>query len=439
MTSGPRARRRTALAGLGMAGIAGTVAACSLLPGEETADDGRPTGGSGSSDEEETTAEPAPEPGTTFEGWASEEDLKPVEIDVAAVNERTGLGPGQVEREDRFGTWFSPGFPEDSPVYTAEPLELDPAAAEALGGDEVARNALLTVLVTAIIDIADTPLLLEADNSRSGEVAPVVLEALGLTAYNPDDFAPMFEESPLAGSPVTGEGLPEVYGFEPAPYPEDGSRMSVLESSRTLARMPAGAPFAGESSALTASVRGVVPIEREGEEGFLRREISFLLGLEDGGQNALLSYAVSTGPAVPIAEPDELPLAEPTEVPEEWQEISLGRLVAAIPSGLGELREGELSTSLLDEDGRPVAAITLYRLPVPSPYLLGPVRHVARVEVDGADLVTAEVNAGGDAGLLLTVRVHLGEDQYHVQLNGLAEEDAPVIAHQVLAGLRVTG
>src|SRR5699024_9289318 len=74
-----------------------------------------------------------------------------------------------------------------------------------------------------------------------------------------------------------------------------------------------------------------------------------------------------------------------------------------------------------------------------SPYLLGPVRHVARVEVDGADLVTAEVNAGGDAGLLLTMRVHLGEDQYHVQLTGLTEEDAPVIAHQVLAGLRAKG
>ena len=74
-----------------------------------------------------------------------------------------------------------------------------------------------------------------------------------------------------------------------------------------------------------------------------------------------------------------------------------------------------------------------------SPYQLGPAQHAARAEVDGADLVTAELTAGGEAGLILTVRVHVGEEEYHVQLNGLSEEEAPVIAHQVLAGLRVEG
>ena len=442
MRAGPRARRRTALAGLGMAGVAGTAAACSLLPGgadEEPSDDTGARDGDGASDGGDGAAEPTPEPGTTFEDWATADDLSPTEIDIAAADERTGLGPGQVEREDRFGTWFSPGFPEDSPVFTAEPLEMDPAAVEALGGKSEAHDALLSVLVATIVDIADTPLLLEADNTRSGEVAPVLLEALGLGGFDPEDFAPMFEEAPLSGSPVPGEGVPEVFDFEPAPYPEDGPRMSVLESSTTLTRMPAGAPFTAEGAALSASVRGVVPIEREGEEGYLRREVSFLVGLEDGGRNALLSYAVSTGPAVAIAEPDELPRIEPTEVPGDWQQISLGRLSAMIPPGLGGVEEVELTTQVRDEDGAPVASITRHRLPVASPYLLGPVRHVARVEVDGADLVTAEVNAGGDAGLLLTMRVHLGEDQYHVQLTGLTEEDAPVIAHQVLAGLRVKG
>ena len=92
-----------------------------------------------------------------------------------------------------------------------------------------------------------------------------------------------------------------------------------------------------------------------------------------------------------------------------------------------------------DESGSTVAAITLYRLPVASPYQLGPAQHAARVEVGGADLVTAELTAGGEAGLILTVRVHVGEEEYHVQLNGLSEEEAPVVAHQVLAGLRVEG
>ena len=49
------------------------------------------------------------------------------------------------------------------------------------------------------------------------------------------------------------------------------------------------------------------------------------------------------------------------------------------------------------------------------------------------------LTAGGEAGLILTVRVHVGEEEYHVQLNGLSEEEAPVVAHQVLAGLRVEG
>ena len=444
MSTGTTARtttRRTALTGLGALGVATTAGACSLLPGgqEET-----PTGGAdpspseGPSDDGATT-EPAPEPGTTFDEWAAREDLRTVELDLAAADERTGLEPGELERKDRFGAWASPGFPEDSPVLAAEPLALDPEAAEALGGDAVARDALRGVLVQAIIEIADSPLLLESDNSRFEEVAPPLMEALGLDAFDPAAFAPMFEEVPLSGTPVPGEGLPEVYDFEPAPYPEGGPRMSVLETSSLLSRMPAGAPFSAAGAAMIASVRGAVPIVREGEEAVLRREVSFLLGIEDGGMNALMSYVISTGPALAIADAEELPLIEPTEVPEDWQELTLGRLVAAVPSGLGQVEEVELSASVRDESGSTVAAITLYRLPVASPYQLGPAQHAARAEVDGADLVTAELTAGGEAGLILTVRVHVGEEEYHVQLNGLSEEEAPVTAHQVLAGLRVEG
>src|SRR5699024_3735684 len=207
MRAGPRARRRTALAGLGMAGVAGTAAACSLLPGgadEEPSDDTGARDGDGASDGGDGAAEPTPEPGTTFEDWATADDLSPTEIDIAAADERTGLGPGQVEREDRFGTWFSPGFPEDSPVFTAEPLEMDPAAVEALGGKSEAHDALLSVLVATIVDIADTPLLLEADNTRSGEVAPVLLEALGLGGFDPG-ISPRCSRRPRsAGRPCPG-------------------------------------------------------------------------------------------------------------------------------------------------------------------------------------------------------------------------------------------
>ena len=91
----------------------------------------------------------------------------------------------------------------------------------------------------------------------------------------------------------------------------------------------------------------------------LRREVSFLLGIEDGGMNALMSYVISTGPALAIADAEELPLIEPTEVPEDWQELTLGRLLAAVPSGLGQVEEVELSASVRDESGSTVAAITL--------------------------------------------------------------------------------
>lgn len=57
-------------------------------------------------------------------------------------------------------------------MLAAEPLTLDPAAAEALGGDAAARDALRGVLVQTTIEIADTPLLLEADNSRFEELPP---------------------------------------------------------------------------------------------------------------------------------------------------------------------------------------------------------------------------------------------------------------------------
>ena len=126
-------------------------------------------------------------------------------------------------------------------------------------------------------------------------------------------------------------------------------------------------------------------------------------------------------------------------MPEDWEEISFGHITAMLPPEQGEVVEVELGTSRVGEDGNRTAGITLFRLPIPSPYLLDSVLHAARVEVDGADLVTAEASSGGPEGMILNVRAHVGAEEYHVQLDGLSAEDAPVIAHQVLAGLRVEG
>lgn len=433
--------RRTALTGLGALGVMTTAGACSLLTGgqEET-----PTGGADPSPSEEPsddggTTEPAPEPGTTFDEWAAPEDLQRVDIDTAAADERSGLEPGSLERKDRFGSWASPAFPEDSPLIAAEPLEVDAEAVEALGGDSAARSRLRDVLVQTIVEIADTPLLFEADNSRYGEIGPALVKALGLDGFDPTAFDPLFEEVQISGSQTLDEGVPEAFALEPAPYPDGGPRMSILDATSLITRLTEGATFESAGAGLIASARGVVPIVREGEEGFLRREVSFLLGIEDGGMNALMSYVVASMPTLAIADAEELPLIEPTEVPEDWEEISFGHITAMLPPEQGEVVEVELGTSRVGEDGNRTAGITLFRLPIPSPDLLDSVLHAARVEVDGADLVTAEVSSGGPEGMILNVRAHVGAEEYHVQLDGLSAEDAPVIAHQVLAGLRVEG
>lgn len=107
--------RRTALTGLGALGVVTTAGACSLLPGgdEEPAAGTDPAPSDAGSDGGGASSEPAPEPGTTFDDWAAVEDLRLVEIDTAAADERTRIEPGPLEREDRFGTWASPGFPDD--------------------------------------------------------------------------------------------------------------------------------------------------------------------------------------------------------------------------------------------------------------------------------------------------------------------------------------
>lgn len=236
------------------------------------------------------------------------------------------------------------------------------------------------MLLQTVVEVADTPLLLEADNSRSGEIGTVLVKAFGLEGFDPSAFDPLFEQVPISGAPTPEVGVPEMFDLEPAPYPEDGPRMSVL-----------------------------------------------------------MTYVVATVPTLAISDAEELPLVEPTEVPEDWQEISFGRLTAAIPPTSGELEEVELGISSVDEDGTRKAGITLFRLPVPSPYLLDAVLYAARAEISGADLVTAAVSRGGEDEMVVAVRLHVGEEEYRVQVNGVSAEEAPVLAHQVLAGIRVEG
>ena len=76
-------------------------------------------------------------------------------------------------------------------------------------------------------------------------------------------------------------------------------------------------------------------------------------------------------------------------------------------------------------------------LAVPSPYPLSAARHVARAEVPGAELAVAAVGPGMDALLTVSVTLHRGQETFSVQLHDVTEEEAPQLAHQLLAGLRL--
>ena len=221
-------------------------------------------------------------------------------LDLEAADSELGLLPGQLDREDRFGTWLSPGFAEDSPVLTGEPVHVDPTAEELFGGRDATLGAATGVLVQSILEILDTPLLLEADNSRSGEVSAALVERLGLSEAFLPTFDDLFADVPVSGAFSPGEGLPETYAFEPREYPADGPRMHLLQAATAVELL--------ELPELTgplvlASSQGALPITAEDGREVLVRTATFGLGLDAGTGSALMVYAVSAAPAIHLEDP----------------------------------------------------------------------------------------------------------------------------------------
>ena len=428
--------RRTALTGLGALGVMTTAGACSLLPGGDEA----PTGGAepapsdAASDGGGASSEPAPEPGTTFDDWAVEEDLALVPLDLEAAARELGLQPGQLDREDRFGTWLSPGFAEDSPVFTDEPISVDPTAEELFGGRDATLGAATGVLVQSILEILDTPLLLEADNSRSGEVSAALVEHLGLSEQLLPSFDELFAEVPVSGAFSPGEGLPETYAFEPREYPADGPRMHLLQAA-TAVEMLDLPELTGPL--VLASSQGALPIAAEDGREMLVRTATFGLGLDAENGSALMIYVVNAAPAVHLEDPAALPAVEGTEVPGDWQEQTVRDLTVSLPADLGEPAISEVGLTFRSGERR--GSVMRHLLAVPSPYPLSAARHVARAEVPGAELAVAAVGPGMDALLTVSVTLHRGQETFSVQLHDVTEEEAPQLAHQLLAGLRLGG
>ncbi|MEE1649775.1 hypothetical protein V1260_03130 [Brachybacterium sp. J144] len=371
-------------------------------------------------------------PGGTFAGWAAEVDLQLVELDTAAADERFGTQQGMLVRTDRFGTWWSPGFAEDSPVFTAAPVQIDPAAEEALGGSEALAGAATGVLVQSILHVLDTPLLLEADNSRSGEIASALVESLGLDEAFLPAFDDLFAENPIAGALVDGEGLPEQYGMEPLPYPEDGHRMHLLDAV-TEVEMLELPELTGPL--LLASSRGALPVETAEGERQLVCTATFGLALAVDGRRALMLFATGAAPSVHLEDPTALPVVAGTAVPEDWEEHTLRDLSVALPPGLGDPEVSEIALNFSAGERR--ATMARHRLPIPSPYPLAATRNVARAQIPGAELAAIEHGRGPGGRFSVGVTVHRGDEQFSVRLHDLADDESALFAHQLLAGLRL--
>lgn len=430
--------RRMALTGLGALGLTTAAAACSTDEEPSAAPEEDPAAGAsdgaGADDEDGADETAAPEPGSDFTGWAAEEDLALVPLDLTAADREIGLLPGQLEREDRFGTWLSPGFAEDSPVFTDEPVAIDETAEELFGGHEATVGAATGVLVQSILEILDTPLLLEEDNSRSGEVSAALVDQLGLNEQFLSSFDELFAESPVSGAFSPGEGLPETYAFEPRAYPEDGPRMHVLQAASAVEQLDLPEI---RGPLVLASAQGALPIDAEDGRELLVRTATFGLGLDADGTSALMVFAVNAAPAVHLEDPQTLPVVEGTDVPGDWQEHTMRDLTVSLPADLGEPEASEVG--LVFRGGERRGSVLRHLLPAPSPYPLTAARHVARAEVPGAELAVAAVGPGMDGLLTVSLTLHRGEETCVVQLHDVSEDEAPQLAHQLLAGLRLAG
>lgn len=434
--------RRMALTGLGALGLTAAAAACSTDEGADEEPSAAPeedpaagaSDGGGADDKNGADKTAAPGPGSDFTGWAAEDDLALITLDLTAADREIGLLPGQLEREDRFGTWLSPGFAEDSPVFTDEPVAIDEAAEELFGGRDATLGAVTGVLVQSILEILDTPLLLEADNSRSGEVSAALVEHLGLSEQLLPSFDELFAEVPVSGAFSPGEGLPETYAFEPRKYPADGPRMHLLQAATAVELLDLPEI---RGPLVLASAQGALPIDAEDGRELLVRTATFGLGLDADGTSALMVYAVNAAPAVHLEDPQALPVVEGADAPGDWQEHTLRDLTLSLPSDLGEPEASEVG--LVFQGGERRGSVLRHLLTAPIPYPLTAAQHVARAEVPGAELAVAAVGVGMDERLTVSVTLHRGEETYSIELHDVTDEEAPQLAHQLLAGLRLAG
>ena len=343
-------RRRSALT-LGAGALTIVAAGCGGRS-STSASGGAPSGSSsGAGSSSASTPSPTSAP---FEGWGVPADLKETLPDLKAIDARTRIAPGNFDRRDRYGSWKSPGFDQDrSTVFTSKPLAIDPSVRSALGRDPdgVAR----AVLVQTILQILDTELLFEKDNSRHTEVGPALVKAFALNGISPHAFDAVFEQAPLSGAPG-GEmsSLESMFGITPAPYVAGRPRMHLLGHATRIDRMRT---VKAEGPLVIASAAGAFPARREGKPLLLHRQVSYALGL-GSGDSVLMSSFIGTGGVTRwLADAKQIPeVPRPTTTPQGWAAQSLGRLTVSLPSiGGAEPRRTELALAMGDPaEGRSI-------------------------------------------------------------------------------------
>lgn len=427
--------RRRVFTGLAAAPLLGVLASCSsLLPGEgnhpeatvepSPSDPGVPSDGGGSPSDGGGAAQPEP-----FAGWADPAEVGTASVDLAAVDDRFGTMRGQLERSDRYGTWSSPGLPEDSPVFTHEPASISPEA-EAVADRQTLIALARSVLVQNIVQILDSSLLFEADNARSTEISPALVEAFSLEGIDPQAFDGLFEQIQISGSPVPDRGVPEVYELEPAPYAPDQPRLHLLEIGSTVDRIQDPAM---EGVRVTASASAAFPVIIDGAEMLWHRSTTLTVGLSDQDGSVLMAFGVgASGVAHWVESPESLPLLEAPAAPEGWTEHTVDALTASMPAQL-EARATIERGLMLGERPDPAGTINHHLLPAPAPLPLGNGQHVARGEVPGASFAVVEVDEIEDGRAIITLIAQTQSDQYRVQLTGFPYEEAEELAHGLLA------
>lgn len=153
----------------------------------------------------------------------------------------------------------------------------------------------------------------------------------------------------------------------------------------------------------------------------------------------MIACSLGAGNPVWLADPAMLPeIPIEAEPPADWTEHTVGLFRARLPHEGAEPVVHDLGVTVRGDDGRTKTSLAQFVLPVGDPYPMPRATAMARATVPGADLVTMGVNEEEDGTALVSVRVHQKGLAHHIQLFRRTLEEAPLLAHQIVAGLRLT-